>query len=254
MNQKLKSIRFACIASFAAAAAFSSFAAAQAPAASNKTVGADRAAPYTSSDRAYMKAYSNDRDALQTQLKPGMNAAFYRTKLGELGYQVTTVNDRESDYVEYEVVKGANTHEVQIEFDKKSKKATSVDVEMNLWRADSTKAAMLGQSPTVMMTGDYSDRAYRKEWTNEKEGLEKALGTGHDKGYYATKLKQLGYTVTATNDREADYLEYEVVKGNRTYEVQVDFDGASRMSNKVDVEANMWNADATDKALSANKK
>lgn len=206
------------------------------------------------SDRNNMKMYDSDRKALQKQLIPGMDAAFYRKKLADLGYQVTAVNDREAGYVEYEVVKGASSHEVQIDFDKATKKATKVDVAMNIWRADSTKAALRGNKFKPVTSSDYSDRTYMKGWTDEKDTLEKALGTGHEKAYYAKKLADLGYKVTATNDREADYLEYEIVKGNRTYEVQIDFDKAMQKSSKVDVTTNLWQADATDKALSKAKR
>lgn len=78
-----------------------------------------------------------------------------------------------------------------------------------------------------------------KEWTDEKDTLEKALGTGREKVYYAKKLADLGYKVEATNDREADYLEYEIFKGNRTYEVQIDFHKAAQKSSKVDLTANL---------------
>jgi uncharacterized protein YmfQ (DUF2313 family) len=262
MNPVFKPTRTAALISVALAAGLSAFAAGATDKVTDKPMAdkpmADkpmdsRATPNSHSDRAHMKAYSGDREALQAQLKPGLDAAAYRSKLTELGYQVTAVNDREADYVEYEIVKGGNSHEVQIDFDKATKKATKVDVAMNMWRADATKAALRGQKYTTATTADYSDRAYRKEWSNEKDSLEKALGTGHDKAYYAKKLKELGYKVTATNDKEADYLEYEVVKGNRTYEVQVDFDKTSKKSSKVDVAANLWNAEATDKAVAANR-
>ncbi len=210
--------------------------------------------PYDHSDRTNISAYTSDRDALQAKLKPGHDIATYRKQLGDMGFQVTAVNDRDTDYVEYEVVKGRNSYEVQIDLDKATNKATKVDVAPNLWRASSTKAALKGNDYEPVTTADYSDRAYVKGWTEEKAGLEKALGTGHDKAYYASKLKQMGYSVTAVNDREADYLEYEVVKANRTYEVQVDFDKATGKSSKVDVTTNMWNADATDKALDTSKR
>jgi uncharacterized protein YmfQ (DUF2313 family) len=254
MSHQLKPIRYACVATFAVVAAFSNLAVAGTAASADKAANTPASTPYMSSDRAYMNAYGSDRDALQAQLKPGMDAAFYRKKLRDLGYQITAVNDRESDYIEYEVVKGRNSHEVQIEFDDSSKKATEVEVSMNMWRADSTEAALKGQRAPMMTTADYSDRAYRQQWMDEKEVLEKALGSGHDKGYYPTKLKELGYMVTATLDREDDYREYEIVKGTRTYEVQIDFDKASGMSSEVKVEANMWNADATERAISANRR
>jgi hypothetical protein len=45
-----------------------------------------------------------------------------------LGWQITSVNYDKPDYVEYEIVKGGNSYEVQIDFEKNSRKATKVDV------------------------------------------------------------------------------------------------------------------------------
>jgi hypothetical protein len=58
----------------------------------------------------------------------------------------------------------------------------------------------------------------------------------------------MGYKVTAVNDRDKDYVEYEIVKGENSYEVQIDLDPRTGMSRKVDVTSNLWEAEATDKA------
>jgi ABC-type Fe3+-citrate transport system substrate-binding protein len=125
-----------------------------------------------------------------------------------------------------------------------------------MWRSDATKAALRGTKTEVATKAlpaneAYSDRARMKDWSNEKEKLEKSLALGNDKAYYADQLKKMGYQITSTNDQEKDYVEYEVVKGRDSYEVQIDFDGGK--AKKVDVTTNMWQSDATDKALSAKK-
>jgi hypothetical protein len=60
----------------------------------------------------------------------------------------------------------------------------------------------------------------------------------------------MGYKITSVNADKPDYVEYEIVKGNDTYEVQIDFDKNSNKAIKVDVTSNLWQAEATDKALS----
>jgi hypothetical protein len=258
MNQLRKTAQTACLLCMAASAGLWT----GAVQASNHVMGTKagqentvrgQALPY--SDRQHMKAYGSDREALQARLKSGMDAASYRQQLTDMGYKITAVNDKENDYVEYEVVKGNLSHEVQIDLDKSSRKATKIEVAMNLWRADATKAALSGKPYQLAATSTttYSDRAYAKTWNDEKDTLEKALGTGQDRGYYEQRLKALGFTVTSTNDRDKDYVEYEVVKGNRTYEVQIDFDNGSRRATEVDVTTNMWNSEATERALAAGK-
>jgi len=126
-----------------------------------------------------------------------------------------------------------------------------------MWRTDATKAAMAGKTvpaATAYVKGNetYSDRNRMKNWTGEKERLEKALAAGKDKNWYAGELKKLGYQVTSVNDREKDYVEYEIVKGSETYEVQIDFDNT--IGKKVDVTTNMWQSDATEKALANAKR
>ena len=58
----------------------------------------------------------------------------------------------------------------------------------------------------------------------------------------------MGYQVTSTNETKADYVEYEVVKGANTFEVQIDL--ANGVATEVDVTTNLWKSDATDRALS----
>ena len=208
------------------------------------------------SDRAQMKTWGVDKDALQKDLKLGENKAFYVKALTDRGFRITSVNSDKPDAAEYEVVKNGRSYEVQIDFDGGGK-ATKVDVTTNMWRTDATKAALAGKTvptATAYVAGNerFSDRARMKDWTNHREQLEKALGVGKDKGWYANELKKLGYQVTSVNDSEKDYVEYEVVKGGDSYEVQIDFE--ANKAKKVDVTTNMWQSDATEKALDAAKR
>ncbi len=62
----------------------------------------------------------------------------------------------------------------------------------------------------------------KKRWQMTSDELEKSLGVGHDKAYYRQALEKMGYAITAKNYDEPDYLEYEIVKGDESYEVQVE--------------------------------
>src|SRR4029453_1332757 len=100
----------------------------------------------------------------------------------------------------------------------------------------------------------YSDRDRSKAVKSEEEKLEQALKTGEEKGFYRRELEKMGWQITSVNYDKPDYLEYEIVRGDQSYEVQMDFDKNSHKANKVDVTFNPWATDATKQALKNGKK
>jgi len=155
------------------------------------------------------------------------------------------------------VVKRDHSYEVQIALDKRTGMGSKVDVDRNLWRADATEEAMRSGKAVMaskpLTNGDtYSDRANSKGWTDQKEKLEKRLALGNNLAFYTSELKAMGYQITSTNDKDKNYAEYEIVKGRDSYEVQIDLDDAGK-AKKVDVTSNMWQAEATEKALRRTK-
>ena len=203
--------------------------------------------------RARQEAYEADKEQLKKALGKGHDKAFYRQELEKMGYAITAVNSDDKDYLEYEVVKGGNSYEVQVDF--KDGKSDKVDIANNVWKTKATKEALKNKGYQYVYpattTADphlFSDRTRGKAWLGEKAKIEKELGTGHDRNYYRSALEKMGYTVTSVNEREADELELEVVKGDTSYEVQIDFDKKTMKSTKVDVSTNYWESDATEKA------
>lgn len=199
------------------------------------------------SDRDRTADWTRDKEAVERALKTGEGKDFYRRELEKMGFVITAVNHDKPDYVEWEIVKGDNSYEVQI--DLKGGKATKVDVTTNMWRADATKQAMQGKKVAAAGRGDarFSDRDRRAGWKKGSEALERALKPGQDKEFYRRELEKMGYKITATNQDKPDYVEWEVVKGEDTYEVQLEMAGGK--AKKVDVTTNLWQADATDRAL-----
>jgi len=220
-------------------------------AASAATPAAPTPSGVSHSDRAHLPAMSQEKEALEAALKPGKPAETYQRMLTDMGYRITAVNDMKADYLEYEIVKGDNSYEVQIDVDKAKGLAEKIDVTANLWRADATKAALRGEQVKMAKTDAYSDRAYMPKWSDERDALTKQLEKGHEKAYYPERLKALGYQVTAVNESDSDHVEYEVVKGTHSFEVQVNFADASKLAKDVDVGVNLWKADATERALKA---
>jgi len=211
--------------------------------------------PEMYSDRDRAKAMKNEEDKLERALKTGEEKSFYRRELEKAGWQITSVNYDKPDYVEYEIVKGKDTFEVQIDVDKNSHKATKVDVAGNIWKTDATKQALKSDkkvaypAKTTANPERFSDRDRKKMSKNEKEKLEQALKTGEEKEFYRRELGKLNWKITSVNYDKPEYVEYEIVKGDTSYEVQIDFDRNSHKATKVDVAYNAWQTDATDSAL-----
>ena len=108
-------------------------------------------------------------------------------------------------------------------------------------------------TPTSTQNGvGFSDRERMKGWTNKKDQLERELKLGQNKAFYLKTLTDRGFNITSVNTSKADAAEYEVVKGNQTYEVQIGFDNAGK-ATEVDVTTNMWRTDATKAAMKGEK-
>ena len=211
--------------------------------------------PNRYSDRDRMKNAKNEEDQLERALKTGETKDFYRRELEKMGWMITSVNYDKPDYLEYEIVKGNDSYEVQIDFDKNSNKATKVDVALNAWQAEATDKALKEKkkvaypNKTTTNPERYSDRDRMKTAKSSEEKLEQALKTGETKDFYRRELEKMGWKVTSVNYDKPDYVEYEIVKGDDSYEVQIDFDKNSNKATKVDVALNAWKADATKQAL-----
>ena len=202
---------------------------------------------------------NDDKDQLESQLQGVQNRSDYAKALEKSGYRISAINADKPDYLEYEVVKGNTSYEVQLDFDKGATKATHIDVTSNNWRAESTEKMLKDpqyKASAAMVAdpdGRYSDRQRMQAWNDEKDQLEKALKLKQPLDAYKTTLQQRGYAITSVNDRKADYVEYEIVKDQNSYEVQIDLDPTTKLAKKVDVTSNLWDAEGTDRAKDANE-
>jgi hypothetical protein len=104
-------------------------------------------------------------------------------------------------------------------------------------------AILLASSLTVGAASD------NERWDAGQAELQKQLTPGMPAADYRKKIEGMGYKVTSTNYNDEDYLEYELVKDDMTWEVQIDVDDASKKAEKVDVTMNTWKTDATERAL-----
>jgi uncharacterized protein YmfQ (DUF2313 family) len=206
------------------------------------------------SERTRKDQWERGKQELTKALPAGEERDFYRKELEKLGYQITSVNHDKPDYMEYEVVKGSESYEIQVDLDKNGRKAAKVEVSSNMWANQTTDQVLKGKQAnkkdvTRKDNTRFSDRDRKDSWEKGKETLAQALKRGEDRDFYRRQLEKLGYRITSVNSDKADYVEYEVVKGNNTYEVQVEIDKSSHKATKVDVDTNMWKAEGTERAL-----
>ena len=163
------------------------------------------------SDRENYKPWSNEKEVLKGMLKRGQGKDFYRKALSRQRLHDHLDQCRSSRIGPSTRSSRALIVRSQARFRQVgASKASRVEVDSNLWRADATKAAMRGAEDRARHglranNERYSDQARMKGWTSEKARLEKALKVGQDKAAYAEQLKKLGYQITSTNESEKDY-------------------------------------------------
>ena len=91
------------------------------------------------SDRARAKLGAGAKDKLENALGIGHDRNYYGPALEKLGWKITPVNDNDPNHLEYEIVKGDQSHAAMGDFDAGTKKATAADVETNIWEAERTE-------------------------------------------------------------------------------------------------------------------
>lgn len=74
---------------------------------------------------------------------------------------------------------------------------------------------------------------------DEKARLESVLSSAQTREDYPKLIKQEGFEIAAINDDKPKYVEYEIVKGSQTYEVQLEFDEGAPKAKKIDVAGNI---------------
>jgi hypothetical protein len=186
------------------------------------------------------EAWNQGQSELQKQLAPGAAAGDYRKKIEGLGYKVTSVNYNNEDYLEYELVKGDMTWEVQIDIDDNTKKATKVEVVTNAWKTDATERALgrtVATNSKPIYQNPYSERD-RVSVSRLVKELE-AMPVGQTKQFYKDNLAKQGYTITRVNTDESDELSLEAVKGANSVELNVAFNEETGKSTSIDADS-MW--------------
>lgn len=188
----------------------------------------------------------------------GEESGFYSSKIHDLGYEITATNYNDEDYLEYEIVKGEKTYEVQIDIDEASKKATEIEIDPNMWQTEATER-MLARNSGEAKDGSaayygyrYSDRD-RSRIEQLVKDLE-SLPTGKDREFYKTELKNRGYEITKVNEDTKETLELEAVKDARSVSFEASFDEETGQSTEVDVSGLWWESEETERVREQQEK
>jgi uncharacterized protein YmfQ (DUF2313 family) len=223
------------------------------------------AIPVTSNAQTTDSAEWNQGQAeLQKEIVPGMASATYQRKLKDLGYKIAATNYNNPDYLEYEIVKGDQTWEVQIDIDEDTNKATEVDIASNVWQTDATRSMIregqkmartnpAGVDATTDMRSTNSATETRRRMAlrnNQYSDRDRAntdqlirdletLPVGRSKEFYKTTLRQRGYEISKINKDDADELELEAVKDGNSVQMAVNFDEDNGRSTEVDA-SSLW--------------
>jgi hypothetical protein len=186
-----------------------------------------------------------------------MAADGYKEKLKQLGYKIISINYNNSDYLEYEVVRGDQTWEVQIDVDEDTGKATQIDIAQNAWKTDATTAALqedlsrtaatetgvASDHPTTTRrtmntrNNQYSDRD--RSTTDQLVRELDTLPVGHNKEFYKNMLRQRGYEITKVNKDDNDEMNVEAVKDGNSVQLEVSFDENTAQSTEIDA-STLW--------------
>lgn len=193
---------------------------------------------YSDRDRGQAKQMIKELEALPVE----QTKDFYRSELKKRGYTITKVNTDDRDELDLEAVKNGHSIAMEVEFDDQTAKSTSIDADSMWAESESTERARTGSMDRGSADED-------ERWQQGQAQLERALPAGQPRDFYAKKLKELGYKVTSVNDDDPDNVEYEIVKGDQTYEVQIDIDDDTNKATNVEVGMNLWKTEASDRMV-----
>ena len=213
--------------------------------------------PARSARRDRDAAFNQEKAQLGKLLQGANEREEYIKVLQNNGYRIASSHTSGPNYLEYEVVRGRQSFEVQLDFEPGAHKASKIDVTPNMWRSESTTRMLAdpnhqAASPMVVDTeGRFSDRRYMKGWTEERQKLEQALPAGLKQQDYKKRIEDLHYKIASVDDRSTDHLDYRIVKGDNSYQVQVGLDPTTKVAQSVEVMEDPGSADAPRNAEAA---
>jgi hypothetical protein len=199
--------------------------------------------------------FSWDRGAMQLArgLEQGHPRDYYPARTLALGFMVTSVNYDDSTYFEYEVVKGDESYEVQINIDPTTNRATDVNVENNLWQSDFTEWVLDNPRRAAQLSRDDPDylmviaRSYRSSDRDRSQlqqmvrNLEQ-LPVGRTEQFYRNAITDRGYRILKRDIDDAGATQWHLSKKGRTVALTVYFDPDTAQSTGLRAYPLWWEA------------
>ncbi|MEW6297627.1 MAG: hypothetical protein AB1671_07790 [Thermodesulfobacteriota bacterium] len=168
---------------------------------------------------------------------PRSPVSFSLNQLQDLGFLITSINYNQPDYVEYEVVKGDETFEIQITMDPETDRATAVDVTGNLWQSYATdwalehtelrEAASIDAPDYILVIAPVQRFSDRDRNLSRMLGELERLPVGRDQQFYRNALQRRGYRITDT-DVDENQVRFEAQKNGREIALTVNFEDEAR--------------------------
>lgn len=183
--------------------------------------------------RQFSDRYQEEQLIEGVRTLPLADMNLFTEELEKRGYEIAK-REENKGRLEIDAVKHGRVLTVTVDVDKKTGEATKIQASDLRWESEEVERSMTGRGSEA--------------WSAGQAELNNALAPGKPRDFYRKTLDKLGYDITSVNYDQQDYVEYEVVKGNNSYEVKIDFDNG-RQATEVEVDPNWWKARNTKEAM-----
>jgi hypothetical protein len=116
---------------------------------------------------------------LQKYLPVGHTESFYRDRLADRGWRITAVNQDEPMYIEYEIVRGDLTAEVQMKLDRETDQTIQVAVLENPILREATEIALAQNLRRAQLTEAEGAATETIPWRDTAKEHQPSVSSGH---------------------------------------------------------------------------
>jgi hypothetical protein len=153
---------------------------------------------------------------LQEQLPVGHTESFYRDRLADHGWRITAVNQDEPMYIEYEIVRGDLTAEVQMKLDRETDQTIQVAVLENPIMREATEMELArNQYMTRLADTEGEGVETTPWWDTREEDRPPARRSYSESGHHKSKQEMVsGHAYHPFSDRDRVRMERMAGRGD----------------------------------------